>query len=66
MGGTEGCYLCERTPEDMAAKLRLALARGDRTDGRRRVVHLSLEATARQILAVYERVLATRRESQVR
>jgi len=66
MGGTEGCYLCERTPEDMAAKLRLALARGGRTDGRRRVAHLSLEATARQILAVYERVLATRRESRVR
>ncbi len=66
MGDTEGCYLCERTPEDMAAKLRLALARGGRTDGRRRVAHLSLEATARQILAVYERVLATRRESRVR
>jgi len=66
MGDTEGCYLCERTPEDMAAKLRLALARGERTDGRQRVAHLSLEATARQILAVYERVLATRRESRVR
>lgn len=60
IGDTEGCYLCERTPEDMAAKLRLALARGGRTDGRRRVAHLSLEATAKQIVAVYERVLAAR------
>jgi glycosyltransferase involved in cell wall biosynthesis len=54
IGGTEGCYLCERTPEDMAAKLRMALDRGQRTDGRRRVMHLSLESAARQILAVYE------------
>ncbi len=66
IGDTDGCYLCARTPEDMAAKLRLALARGGRTDGRRRVAHLSLEATARQIVAVYERVLATRGGSQVR
>jgi len=54
MGGTEGCYLCERTPEDMAAKLRLALQWGRRTEGRARVAHLSLEATARRILAIYE------------
>ncbi len=61
LGDTEGCYLCERAPEDMADKLRLALARGGRTDGRRRVAHLSLEATARQIQAVYEGVLAARK-----
>ncbi|MDH7489186.1 MAG: glycosyltransferase [Anaerolineae bacterium] len=65
IGDTDGCYLCERTPEDMAAKLRLALARGNRTDGRRRVMHLSLEATAKRILAVYEGVLATRGEPQI-
>lgn len=58
ISGTEGCYLCERTPEDMADKLRLALARGMRTDGRGRVSHLSLDATARRILAVYEEISA--------
>lgn len=65
IGDTEGCYLCERTPEDMADKLRLALARGGRTDGRRRVAHLSLDATARQILAVYEGVLRARKGPRV-
>lgn len=60
ISGTEGCYLCERTPEDMAAKLRLALARGARTDGRAKVVErLSLEATARRILAIYEEMLGS-------
>ena len=60
IGGTEGCYLCERTPEDMAAKLRLALARGGRTDGRAKVVErLSLEATACRILAIYEEMLGS-------
>ncbi len=58
IGNTDGCYLCERTPEDMAAKLRTALERGQRTDGRKAVAHLSLEATAQRILAVYRQVLA--------
>ena len=56
--GTDGCYLCERTPQDMAAKLRMALARDRRTDGRKAVAHLSLEATAQRILSVYKEVLA--------
>lgn len=60
IGGTEGCFLCERTPEDMAAKLRLALDRGGRTDGRKAVAHLSLEASARKILHIYEEMAATR------
>lgn len=60
IGGTEGCYLCERTPEDMAAKLRMALERGKRTDGRKAVAYLSLEAAARRILSVYGEVVAGR------
>lgn len=65
IGDTEGCCLCERTPEDMATGLRLALAWGRRTDGRQRVMHLSLDATARQIGAVYEGVLRARQGSRV-
>jgi teichuronic acid biosynthesis glycosyltransferase TuaC len=60
MGTTAGCYLCEPTPEDMAAKLRLALARGARTDGRAAVLHLSLEAAARQILGIYGEMMSAR------
>jgi glycosyltransferase involved in cell wall biosynthesis len=57
---TEGCYLCERTPEDMAAKLSLALQWGKRTDGRAKVAHLSLEATARRIFTIYEEMVVAR------
>ena len=51
--GTEGCYICQRDPADMAQKLKLALARGQRTDGRRAVQHLSLGATVDSLLQVY-------------
>jgi len=54
VSGTEGCYICRRDPADMAQKLKWALDRGQRTDGRRAVQHLGLEATVDKILQVYE------------
>ena len=54
IGSTEGCYLCRRDSADMAEKLRWALSRRQRTDGRRAVQHLSLDAAVDQILQVYE------------
>ena len=57
MGDTPGCYICRQDVEDIAAKLTMALAFGRRTDGRRRVEHLSLDAVAERIHAVYEETL---------
>ncbi len=54
IGDTEGCYICRREPADMAQKLRLALDRGKRTDGRRAVQHLGLDATVDNLLRIYE------------
>jgi teichuronic acid biosynthesis glycosyltransferase TuaC len=54
IGGTEGCYLCQRDPADMAEKLRWALHRGQRTAGRAAVQRLALDAAVAQILHVYE------------
>jgi len=62
IGGTEGCFLCQRTPEDVAAKLRLALERGRRTNGREAVLHLSLDRIADRILGIYGQVLVRRGE----
>jgi glycosyltransferase involved in cell wall biosynthesis len=60
IGGTEGNYLCEHNAEDLAAKLRLALDREQRTDGRRVVQSLNLDMTIQRIVAVYRHVLAGR------
>ena len=57
IGGTEGCFLCQRTPEDVAAKLRRALSFGRRTQGRAAVAHLSLDTVARRIMAIYQEAL---------
>ena len=62
IGRTEGCFLCQRTPEDVAAKLRQALAWGRRTNGRDAVLHLSLDRIADRILGIYRQVLARRGE----
>jgi len=56
--GVDGCYLCEQSADDVAARLREALAYGRPTNGRDHVQHLSLETIARQILDVYHEVLA--------
>jgi teichuronic acid biosynthesis glycosyltransferase TuaC len=60
--GLEGCYLCERTPEDVAAKLSLVLERGLRTDSRSKIVELSLPNIAQKVIAVYEEILGTHYE----
>ncbi len=54
VGGTEGCYICQRDPADMAEKLNLALSRGQRTDGRRAIRGLGLESTVEGVLHLYE------------
>jgi teichuronic acid biosynthesis glycosyltransferase TuaC len=56
IGGTEGCYICQRHPADMAQKLRWALDRGQRTNGRQAIQRLGLETTLDRLLQVYERL----------
>ena len=61
IGPVEGCYICERTPEDMAAKLRMVFADNQRlATGRDQVEHLGLEEVARRTLEFYRRVLSMR------
>jgi glycosyltransferase involved in cell wall biosynthesis len=61
IGGTESCYLCERTVQDVAAKLDRVLKRGERTNGVQKVGTLDAEWAAKQVIAIYRRVLAGRR-----
>jgi len=57
ISGVEGCYICQQTPEDVAAKLALALNRPERTQGRRAVAHLALDRIAERLIAEYDDVL---------
>ena len=59
--GVRSCYLCKRTPEDVAAKLREALGAERRTNGRENVEDLSLQSVARKLIALYKEVLSSGR-----
>jgi len=50
---TAGCHVCRREPADMAQKLAMALARGQRTHGRSAIPHLALNATLENLLRIY-------------
>lgn len=60
IGSTEGCYICSQEPADVAEKLESALNRGGRTDGRRAIADLDLDAISRRIIDVYRDTLAAR------
>jgi glycosyltransferase involved in cell wall biosynthesis len=55
--GTEGCYLVEPDPDDVADRLQSVLQRGQRTNGRDRMRHLSSESSAQRVIAIYQEVL---------
>ena len=61
IGAVDGCHLCERTPQDMARKMRLVLDRTERTESRDTVRNLSLDAVSERIQKVYRDVLDHRR-----
>jgi len=61
--GVQGCYLCRRSPEDVAAKLAIALSFAGRTDGRQKVQEISLANTARSTIEVFSRALGPTADS---
>jgi glycosyltransferase involved in cell wall biosynthesis len=54
IGGTAGCYICERSPEDMATQIVKAIPHG-RTTGRERLAELGLgePQVAERLLDIY-------------
>ena len=57
--GIDGCYIAERTPEDIAEKLKLALNFNGKTQGRQRIIDLGLdnESIAKRLICIYENIL---------
>jgi len=56
MGDTEGYFISQKDPEDIASKIKMALDYGRRTEGRERIIELGLELQqiARKIINIYE------------
>ncbi len=54
---TQHCYIVEASPRAIANKLRLILSNCPRSNGRRNLTHLSLEAIALQLIALYREVI---------
>ena len=59
IGHTEGCYIAERDPEDIAEKIRQALAFKGKTNGRQRIIDLGLsnDLVAKKLIEIYNEVL---------
>ena len=59
LGNTYGCYITSFDPDDVAAKIKLALSFGKRTNGRQRIIELGLdsETVAKKIVEVYKKVV---------
>ena len=57
--GIYGCYIAERSPEDIAEKLKLALNFNGKTQGRQRIIKLGLdnESIAKRLISIYENIL---------
>ena len=59
IGDTEGCYIAERNPDDIADKIRKALAFKGKTNGRQRIIDLGLsnDLVAKRLVEVYKTVI---------
>ena len=60
IGKTDGCYITSFEPENIAEKIKTAIAFGHRTNGRDRIIELGLDSktVAGKIIEVYKRVLS--------
>jgi len=60
IGNTEGCYITFFEPEDVADKIKKALAFGKRTTGREDIRHLESSVVAKKIIDIYKKVLESK------
>ena len=51
--GVDGCFIADPSPEDISAKLTMALQRREPIEGRGRVADLSLEGVADRVRTIY-------------
>ncbi len=59
IAGVNKCYIAERTPEDIAAKLQIVLQDTARTNGRGRLLEMGLDnkQVVKNLLEIYQRII---------
>ncbi len=59
IAGLDKCYIAERTPEDIAAKLQIILQDKYRTEGREKLLAMELDnrQIVKQLIYIYQRVM---------
>jgi glycosyltransferase involved in cell wall biosynthesis len=62
IGNTEGCYVCNPSVSEFAARIGEILSHRKRTSGREQIRHLESPAVAKEVIRVYEHVLRKRGE----
>ena len=58
--GTKGCFISSFSAEEMAGKIKKALAFEGKTNGREKIRHLDSRVVAQQIIDLYKQVVDTR------
>jgi glycosyltransferase involved in cell wall biosynthesis len=53
----DGCYLCSRSPEDLAEKIASVLRTRRRTNGRAAAARMELSGPASEIALIYQELL---------
>lgn len=58
ISSTRGCFIANRSPEDIADKVKLALSFNDKTLGRKRIIELGLsnDIVANRLIKIYKQV----------
>ena len=59
ISGTDGCFIAERSPKDIAEKIKMALAFKGKTNGRQRIIEMGLsnELIAQKLIEIYHSIL---------
>ncbi len=59
IAGVDKCYIAERSPEDIAQKLQLALQTTDRTNGQKQLLEMGLDnkQVAKKLIEIYTTIL---------
>jgi len=66
IGNTKGCYVCNPSVSEFAARITEILSPPRRTEGREAIRHLDSSAVSGRIIEVYEHVLRNRRKRVAR